>query len=96
MKASRLVRYVLIIALIVIVSALVSTCNANNAVKSRNAEINSEIANIHILITNLQSTVDQLNTREAGDNKAALTKINNLANNLENEIQALRASINGQ
>jgi chromosome segregation ATPase len=93
MKSNKIIRYILILAVIVIVALITSNIQTKNAFSVKSAEYDQQLAALNAQITVLETNLTALSLLEKNDNVAALTKMNNVSNNLSNEIQLLSKSI---
>jgi chromosome segregation ATPase len=93
MKSNKIIRYILILAVIVIVALITSNIQTKNAFSVKSAEYTQQLEALNAQVTQLQTNLTALSLLEKNDNVAALTKMNNVSNNLSNEIQLLSKSI---
>ena len=93
MKSNKIIRYILILAVIVIVALITSNIQTKNSFSVKSAEYDQQLAALNAQITVLETNLTALSLLEKNDNVAALTKMNNVSNNLSNEIQLLSKSI---
>lgn len=93
MKSNKIIRYILILAVIVIVALVTSNIQTKNAFSVKSTEYTQQLEALNAQLVKAQADLTALSLLQKNDNVAALTKMNNISGNLSNEIQSLSKSI---